>query len=132
MAFLLRLIDAPDVRTPQDASDFLERERGKAPAPNPKFASFREAITQTYPDLSDDDEDGDNDDNVWEEGLSDKASSGHVKSIALKEDLTDEALVAAIARAASANGLHCYDDEGQALYRADGLAVDTKGRTRPF
>lgn len=132
MAFLLHLIDAPDARTPQDASDFLDRERGKTPAPNPKFASFREAITRTYPDLSDDDEDGDNDDNVWEEGLSDHASNGNVMSIALKEDLTDEALVAAIARAASANGLHCYDDEGQVLYRADGLAVDTKGRTRPL
>lgn len=132
MAFLFRIIDAPEARTPQDASDFLDQERGKAPAPNPKFASFREAIARTYPDLSDEDEDGDNDDNVWEEGLNDHASNGNVKSIALKEDLTDEALVKAIVRAAISNGLHCYDDEGQMLYRADGFAVDAKGRVRPI
>ena len=128
MAFQLHIIDAPNVTDPKSADVFLAQERGKPPAWTSKFAAFKEAITQSYPDLSEEDEDGDNDENVWEEGLSEQTSSGSVKSLTLKEELTDEVLVVAIARAAIQAGLQCYDDEGQVLYRADGKVVNTQGR----
>ena len=55
-----------------------------------------------------------------------------VHSIALKEDLTDEALVKAIADAAAGTGLHLFDGEGMVLYRADRTVIDMNGRTKPF
>jgi hypothetical protein len=129
-AVLLRLIDASEVHTAKDAEAFLAGERGKPPATNPKFAAFRQTITQIYPDLSGEDEDGDNDENIWEEGLSGQASSGNFATIAVKIDLVDAAMLVAIARAAIDCGLQCYDDEGQILYRADGQAIDMRGKTR--
>jgi hypothetical protein len=128
-AILFHIIDAPAVLTPKDAEAFLIQERQKAPSINPKFAMFREAVTQQHPDLSDDD-DGDNDENIWEEGLSDKSTCGDVKTIALKIDLVDEAILQSIIGAAIASDLQCYDDEGQILYRADGQAIDIRGHIR--
>jgi hypothetical protein len=130
MTLQLRIIDAPDAHTPQDAERFLMQELGKPATANPKFAYFHETITRHYPDLTDEDDDGDNDDNVWEEGLTPHPSHGNVKHLALKADLVDETLIGAIARAASAAGLQCYDDEGQILYREDGRAIDMRGRAR--
>jgi hypothetical protein len=129
-AVVFHIIDAPAVLTPNDAEAFLIQERQKPPSINPKFAMFRAAITQQHPDLSDDDDDGDNDKNIWEEGLSDESSCGDVKTIALKIDLVDEAILQSIIGAAIASGLQCYDDEGQILYRADEQAIDLHGHVR--
>ncbi len=127
MGFILRVIDAPLVTTPQEAEQFVQQSAGAAPSASGKFADFTRLITGQYPDLSEEDEDGDNDENVWEEGIDSAASEGGVKAIVVKEDVTDEALVHAIARAAVAAGLQLYDDEGQVLYRPDGSIIDTKG-----
>lgn len=132
MAFILRIIDAPEVSTPQNAEAFIAEQSSKPPSNNPKFARFTTLVTDKYPDLSEEDEDGDNDENVWEEGINDNASSGNLKNVAVKVDLTDEALVFAIARAAIAAGLQLYDDEGQVLYHSNGTIVDMKGRAQPF
>lgn len=132
MAFILRIIDAPDISTPQSAEIFIAEQFSKPTSANPKFVRFAELITSEYPDLSEEDEDGDNDDNVWEEGIDGSASNGNLKSVAVKVDLADEALVLAIARAAIAAGLQLYDDEGQVLYRSNGTIIDMKGRVQRF
>ena len=132
MAFILHVIDAPEVSTPQAAKVFIAEQRSKEPSQNPKFARFTTLITKKYPDLSEEDEDGDNDENVWEEGIDDHASYGNMKLVAVKVDLTDKALVFAIARAAIAAELQLYDDEGQALYHSNSTIVDMQGRIKPF
>ena len=127
MGYILRVIDAPQVSTPQQAEQFVQANADAPPSASDKFPNFTRLITREYPDLSEDDEDGDNDENVWEEGIDSAASEGGVKAIVVKEDVTDEALVHAIARAAVAAGLQLYDDEGQVLYRPDGSIIGTKG-----
>lgn len=129
-AALLQLINNAAIQTPQEAEIFLGQERQKPAASHPKFLAFYTAITQAYPDLSEEDEDGDNDENIWEEGLSATASHGNILTIAVKMDLITEPVLHSIVRAAAATGLHCYDEEGQILYRADGQAVDLRGHAR--
>jgi hypothetical protein len=116
MGYILHLIDAPDVTDADAAEEFIDGQRDLPPAADGKFAAFVKDITQTYPDLSEEDEDGDNDENLWEEGIVDAASYGKVKELVVKEEVTDEAVVAALVAAAVKNGLKLYDAEGQVVY----------------
>lgn len=116
MAFILHLIDCPTAGTSDDALAFIDGERDKAPANNPKFAAFVADITKQYPDLSESDLDGDDENNLWEEGLDGEASYGNVKELVVSVDVVDEASVTAIAQAASQHGLRLYDEEGEYLH----------------
>ncbi|NJM11672.1 MAG: hypothetical protein HC889_07125 [Synechococcaceae cyanobacterium SM1_2_3] len=116
MAYILHIIDATEVSTPQATEQFIAEQSPKPPFLNPKFANFTALITSNYPDLSEEDLDGDNDENIWEEGINGNMSSGNLKNITVKSNLLDELLMAAIARAAIAAELQLYDDEGQVLY----------------
>jgi hypothetical protein len=132
MAFILHVIDAPEIASVQAAESFISDQDGEPSEPNAKFSRFVDDITGTYPDLTEDDLDGDDERNVWEEGIADKETSGRVFELAVKEDLIDETVVAAIAHAALTSGLQLFDGEGMVLYRADHMIVDLKGKTRPF
>jgi hypothetical protein len=132
MAFILHLIDAPEVTSVKAAESFISDQDGESSEPNPKLSRFVDDITGTYPDLSDDDLDGDDERNIWEESIADKEMPGRVFEIAIKEDLIDETVVAAIAHAALTSGLQLFDGEGMVLYRADHTVVDLKGRAQPF
>jgi hypothetical protein len=130
MAFILHLIDSPEVTTVKAAEIFLVGAKDESSVPNPKFAAFVESITAAYPDLSEADEDGDDDENVWEEGLPADRMTGRRFAIALKEELTDPDLVKAMAKAAAGAGVQLFDAEGMVLYRADRMVVDMSGRER--
>lgn len=116
MAYILHLIDAPAVNDADAAEAFVSAQRALPPKDNRKFVAFVEDIVKTYPDLSEEDEDGDNDENLWEEGLDDRASYGDVKELVVKVDVTDEAVVAALVAAAVRQGLKLYDSEGEVVY----------------
>jgi hypothetical protein len=116
VAYILHLMDAPQVTDSDAAEAFIGGQQDLPPAANGKFSAFVKDITQTYPDLSEEDEDGDNEENLWEEGIDDAASYGKVKELVVKVDLTDEAVVAALVAAAVRNGLKLYDSEGQVVY----------------
>lgn len=131
-ATVLFAIDDLRSATPQAAAAFVASELAKTPVRNAKFARFADIVGETYPDLSDHDPDGDNDDNIWVEGLDGAASNGDLKRLALKEHLADQALVLIVARAVVAAGLQLYDPNGQLLYRGDRKAVDAAGREHPF
>jgi hypothetical protein len=118
MAFILHLIDAPDVTTPEAAVQFIDEQRDLPPVNNPKFCTFVSDITGKYPDLSEDDDDGDNDENLWEEGIDDKASYGNVKELVVSVDI-DEDTLADLIDTAVKNGLRLYDEEGEVLYPED-------------
>lgn len=116
MGFILHLLDAPEISSAADAARFVEEQRHQPPGGNAKFAAFVRDITAVHPDLSEEDLDGDDERNLWEEGIDSDASYGRVKEIVVKVDLTDEAVVRAIREAAVRNGLELYDEEGQILY----------------
>lgn len=118
MGYILHLIDAPGVASATEGGAFISGERGKPPAANHKFKLFVQEITKAYPDLSEDDLDGDDDGNLWEEGLSEEADYGRVKELVVKVDLTDETVVNELARVAALCGLKLYDEEGMVLYGA--------------
>lgn len=132
MAFILHLIDASEVTSVKAADQFLSEQERKSSERNPKFDAFVNDITKIYPDLSEDDLDGDDEHNVWEEGIADRTMTGRVIAIALKEDVTDEQLVTAIANAAVNSGLQLFDSEGLVLYREDGTVVDRRGKAEAF
>ncbi len=114
MAFILHLIDAPEVFDAVDAEDFVDQQRDLPPSDNAKFSAFVHDITQIYPDFSDEDLDGD--ECVWEEGLDDEASYGEVKELVVSEELADEDFLAALISVSEKNGLKLYDSEGQVVY----------------
>lgn len=118
MGFILHLLDAPNVSNAKEADNFIAEQRKKPPTNNPKFEYFTADITGIYPDLSEEDLDGDDDRNLWEEGLDSGASYGQVKELVVKVDLTDESVVAELRKVAVQNGLKLYDEEGQVLYSA--------------
>ncbi len=118
MAFILHLIDATDVTNAKEAQRFVSQERGKPPLNNTKFSSFFQEITEKYPDLSEEDLDGDDDRNLWEEGLDSDTSYGLVKELVVKVDITDEAVVDDLVNTAVKCGLKLYDKEGEIVYGA--------------
>jgi hypothetical protein len=116
MAYILHLIDAPEVSDAQEAEAFISRQYDEPASSNEKFSAFVRDIVEIYPDLSEEDEDGDSDENLWEEGLDSEASYGRVKELVVSVELTDEAVLAALVSAAVKNGLKLYDSEGEVLY----------------
>ena len=132
MAFTLHLIDASEVTSVAAAETFISDQDGESSELNPKLSRFVDDITGTYPDLSHDDVDGDDERNIWEESITEKETFGRVFEIAIKEDSIDETIVAAIGHAALTCGLQLFDAERRVLYRADHMIVDMKGRTHPF
>ena len=116
MAYILHLIDSQEVSDSESAEKYISAQRAIPPNTNEKFIAFVKDITITYPDLSEEDEDGDNDENLWEEGLDDRASYGNVKELVVKVDITDEVVVAALVASAVRCGLKLYDEEGQVVY----------------
>lgn len=117
MGYILHLMDTPaDIKDSKSAEKFIFEQRALVPADNHKFGLFVQAITAIYPDLSEEDDDGDNDENLWEEGIDKNASYGNVKELVVKVDLTDQAVLDSLISAATRNGLTLYDSEGQVIY----------------
>ena len=116
MSYILHLIDAPDVTNAKEAGKFVSDQRALPPSDNPKFAAFVNDITEIYPDLSEDDEDGDGGENLWDEGIDALTDYGNVKELVVNVDLADEAVLAELIKAAVKNGLKLYDEEGEVVY----------------
>ena len=116
MAYILHLIDNQEITDYKEAEKYISEQQKLPPRQNDKFSSFVEDITALYPDLSEEDEDGDNDENLWEEGIDEKATYGNVKELVVKVDVTDETVVKNLVKVAVNNGLKLYDSEGQVVY----------------
>jgi hypothetical protein len=116
VAYILHLMDAPSITTAEEADTYIDEQRSQSPSESPKFAAFVADITAVYPDLSDEDDDGDNDENLWEEGIDSEPSYGNVMELVVKMELTDAAVIDALVKAAVKNDLKLYDAEGQVVY----------------
>ena len=120
MGYILYLINEPGLRSAEAAEAFVEAARTQAPQPHPAFQQFVQRISERYPDLSEDDEDGDDPANLWEEGLDDRVSYGAVKELVVKIEITLEALQELVQVAHGLN-LRVYDEEGQVLYTPENM-----------
>ncbi len=127
MTCILHLIDDTRAASASEARAFIDGQRGLPCVPNPKFHSFVADITATYPDLSEEDLDGDCNRNIWAEGLDTEANYGEVKELVIKTELADDVVVGELAAAAGRNGLRLYDEEGQVLHPVDGREDGPRG-----
>jgi len=132
MSFVLHIIDEPSIKTVQEAGNYIFGQKGERAEPNEKFSQFVQDITATYPDLTDEDEDGDNDENVWLDGLNGGITNSHVYVIGLKTVLVDSYLLSFIANAAAKNGLQIFDGQNGMFYRDDRTIVHQNGFVEPL
>lgn len=107
---VLHLLDAPKVRTINDADSFIASEQDKDPILTEKFSLFTKEISVFYPDTYG--QSG----NVWAEGLEESSNYGLVKELVLNLSLVDEELVTQFIATANACGLLLYDSEGEVIY----------------
>jgi len=115
MSFVLRFFHAPHATTVRDAIAWAD---GPHPAPrgrNPHFARFLESISEFYPDLSGDDEDGESR-NLWPEGLESDEGDGDVVNILINTDMLDEGVMSVIAQHAAKAGLQVLDEQNGLLF----------------
>ena len=116
MSFVLRFFHAPHVTSVREAVTWADGRNSAAPiARNPHFARFVERITEFYPDLSDDDGDGDGH-NLWPEGLVSDDHDGEVVNILINTDMFDEGVMSVIARHADEAGLRVLDEQNGLLF----------------
>ncbi len=132
MSFVLHLIDEPSIKTVQEAGNYIFSRKLERSKPNEKFSQFVQDITATYPDLTDEDEDGDNSENVWLDGLNGGITHSQVYIIGLKTDLVDSYLLLRIANAAAKNGLQILDGQNGMFYRDDRTVIYQNGSIKSF
>jgi hypothetical protein len=127
MSFILQLFHAPKVKTLGEAEAFVRSPRNGTFEDHERFESFVKAITAVYPDLSDEDEDGDDDRNVWGSGISAGTIGKAVLVISLKTELVELELMMKLADVAAKSGLHVLDPQNALLFRDDHHVVNARG-----
>lgn len=123
MSFILQFFHAPQVETLDAAVAYVDHGGDHEAPLGARFASFVARVCVQYPDGSADDEDGDDDGNVWPEGLDAAWGEEPVVNVAVKTESVDEALLSAVAASAGQAGLHVLDPQNAMLYRPDGVVV---------
>ena len=115
MSFTLTFFHAPDVATPDAAARWLEQAPAQLAEPSPRFAAFVAEVSQYYPDLSDDDDDG-SERNLWPEGLTDGAARASSVNVAVNLDMLDPGVMTVVAQSAARAGLSVLDEQNGLLY----------------
>jgi len=132
MSFVLQFFDAPQADSVEKAVEHMDRSGDHDPAAVAKFERFVQLVTLLYPDLSEEDEDGDDDRNIWSEGLSGHERARPFFNVALKTHFVEEGILSIVASKAIMAGLQMLDPQNGMLYRADHVVVDQWGKQSPF
>jgi hypothetical protein len=127
MSFILQLFHAPKVKTLGEAESFIRSPRNGTFEDHERFEAFVKAITAVYPDLSDEDDDGDDDRNVWGSGISAGSIGKAVLVISPKTQLVELELMMKLAEVAAESGLHVLDPQNALLFRDDRHVVNARG-----
>lgn len=130
MSFILHIIDCPTATTVNAASHHVYDEEITSTVQNEKFLRFAKLVSKLYPECEDDE--GDNDDNIWSEGLPDGIGTEAVLTIAVKTDLVESQIMSNIAHAAVDAGLQILDPQNAMLWRSDRLIVYQNQQTEAF
>jgi hypothetical protein len=132
MSFVLHFFHAPQVDSVASATEYVYELCDDDPPLADRFRKFVELVTAVYPDLSDDDEDGDDERNLWPEGLKGDWGDEPVVNVGIRTDAVEEGVLSIIASKAIQAGLQMLDPQNAMLYRADHRVVEHDGRTTPF
>lgn len=132
MSFVLHIFHAPHVDSVESATKYVYESCDNDPPLKERFRKFVELVTMVYPDLSEEDEDGDDERNLWPEGLNAEWGDEPVVNVGIKTDAVEEGVLSIVASKAIQAGLQMLDPQNAMLYRADHFVVHHDGRTTPF
>lgn len=132
MSFMLQFFHAPHVDSVDSAAHYVDGECDADPPLGERFAQFVDRVTTVYPDLSAEDDDGDDLRNLWPEGLDRHWGDEPVVNVGLKTDAVEEGVLSIIASKAAQSGLQMLDPQNAMLYRTDHTVIDGRGRVSPF
>lgn len=132
MSFVLHSFHAPQVDSVAAATDYVYELCDGDPPLADRFRKFVELVTKVYPDLSEDDEAGDDERNLRPEGLQGDWGDEPVVNVGIKTDAVEEGVLSIVASKAIEAGLQMLDPRNAMLYRADHRVVRHDGRTTPF
>lgn len=116
MSFVLRFFHAPHVTTVREAVAWADAQPDTRDGPNRHFADFVARISEFYPDLSSDDDEGEESRNLWPEGLVSDEHDGPVVNVLINPDMLEPGVMAAIATHADAAGLRVLDEQNGLLF----------------
>ena len=132
MSFVLHFFHAPQVDSVESATEYVYELCDDDPPLADRFRKFVELVTTVYPDLSADDDDGDDERNLWPEGLDSEWGDEPVVNVGIKTDAVEEGVLSIVASKAVQAGLQMLDPQNAMLYRSDHVVVHHDGSTAPF
>lgn len=121
---ILYAIDGPQVKTPDNAADFVAQWGDNKEAPTARIATFFVRLLQTWP------EDGSKG-LVWHEDFQHNRPTGPLLEMAFELSEFDDARLHQLRAIAKHHGVHVFDPEGHALYLADGTEASPVGLVLP-
>jgi hypothetical protein len=127
MSFILQIFHLPQAQTVAEAALHTANVTTSAPETSARFHEFVLEMLSYLPDLSAHDEDGENDQNFWPEGLAPPRSKQEIFNLSVKANLLTPALMGLMARVAAAFELQILDPQNALFYRADGTVIDGQG-----
>jgi hypothetical protein len=127
MSFILQIFYHQSVQTVAQAANYTSGEEASVSGNSARFNSFIAEIASYLPDLSEKDEDGENDNNYWPEGLPHFNRDQHCFNLSLKVSLLTPPIMGLIARSAALAELQILDPQNALLYRTDGAVIDAQG-----
>lgn len=132
MSFVLHFFHAPHVQSVASATEYVYDLSDDDPPLADRFRKFVELVTTVYPDLSAEDDDGDDERNLWPEGLRGDWGDEPVVNVGIKTDAVEEGVLSIIASKAVQAGLQMLDPQNAMLYRSDHIVVHQDGGKAPF
>lgn len=132
MSFVLHFFHAPHVDSVEAATKYVYEHCDDDPPLEDRFRKFVELVTTVYPDLSAEDDDGDDERNLWPEGLDSEWGDEPVVNVGIKTDAVEEGVLSIVASKAVQAGLQMLDPQNAMLYRSDQVVVHHDGRKAPF
>jgi hypothetical protein len=92
-----------------------------------RYREFLNEVKKYFPDLSHEDEDGDNHDNIWPEGLPNLNENLAYLVIAIKTNLVSDEVLFSLAAIARQMELQILDPQNGHFYRLDRTRIDGRG-----
>jgi len=121
----LHVLDAPRIKTPQAAADFVAKWVDQDGKRNARLDTFLCELLDVFPEASG------TEDSIWYESPVPVASTSPVLPLYFKLALFDTSVLQTLRTIAGKHKLHVFDEEGHVLYLANGTEV-SKSSVDPF
>jgi hypothetical protein len=121
---VLYAIEAPQVKTADEAAQFVEERQDSKDAPTARIATFFVRLLQTWP------KDGSKG-AVWHEDFDHNRPMGSMLEMTFELSQFDAERLRHLRAIAQHHGLHVFDPEGHVLYLADGSEAGVPAMAAP-